>query len=541
MEKEQQILDRFCQRFAKIFAQDEDKWVTVHPNGKGPKKNGDGDKKGQPVLIDGETGEVKGGMGGKFTGKRIGEIKKNFVGPPSPPQKTLQSNARSDDVFTQAKAAVSKSYVQPPTPLMNAIKKMQDGDSLAFGNKKYTVQNGMFVDSTGKSVLPVTAARNIMKHLQSTNGQNATAQKTSPTTQLQTPQKPTTQNISPASTTTAPSALTAKIQAKGPGDRTHLLKNEYHTPIGQNSPIPTGFPSGNLYNFVLQRHNFPTRENEVGKIKTSVGNVQGFTQKTLPTLTDLYQNGFYEQNANPKWNKVAEVAKANPGIVPYDEKNALPSPDTTDNMTKSQKTAYYKKMHTNVPFASEYGSEAGVAAARFYTRFSNSMNTYLRGEQPFNPQHTTPAWNRLSCHAIEQLDKMMSVAKTEKPMTVYRGMSLPQAQWDKLFTNIGDESDWRGYTSATINKDVAAQFMKSNPASFWKGNAGHKKGVVKILMPAGTHALSLARDRNGTTFSQFDGQEEILLARKSRMRLRGFEKGTGSLAGLTIPVVEVIG
>lgn len=50
------------------LANDADKWITVHPGGKGPRANGKGNKGGTPVLIDGETGRVKGGMGGKFTG-----------------------------------------------------------------------------------------------------------------------------------------------------------------------------------------------------------------------------------------------------------------------------------------------------------------------------------------------------------------------------------------------------------------------------------------------------------------------------------------
>ena len=544
-----EVLDKFCKRLVAcdidVFglrgqAQDEAKWITVHPGGKGPKADGSGDKGGTPVLIDDDTGRVLGGMGGKFTGQKINEIKKSFVGPHTPSQAVLQSNTRSDDVLKQAQVAVSGSYVQPPLQLMKAIWKMQNGDTLAFENKKYIIQGGMFVDATGKAVLPVTAARNLMKHFQTANGQNPSALKAvQKPTQKPAAQSNPTQQAAPAPK--QPNALTDKIQAKGPGDRTHLLKNEYATPVGQYSPMPSGFPAGNLYSFVLHRHNFRTRENETGKIKTQHGDIQGFSQKALPTLTDLYTNGFYEQNANPNWNKVAEVAKANPGIGKYDASNALPSPDTTDKMTKSQKETYYKKMHANVPFASEYGSEAGVAAARFYTRHSNTMNPYLRGEQPPNAQQRTPAWNRLSRHSIEQLDKMMSVAKTDKPMTVYRGMTLSKGDWDKRFKNIGTESDLRGYTSTTVSKDVAADFMHNNVSSFWKGTAGHTKGVIKILMPAGTHALSIARDRDGRKFSQFDGQEEILLARKTRIKLVGFEKGTGALAGQTIPVVEVVG
>ena len=55
------------------MAQDADKWITVHPNG--------AEGKGRPVLIDEDTGEVKGGMGGKFNGQKIGEARATFSGP----------------------------------------------------------------------------------------------------------------------------------------------------------------------------------------------------------------------------------------------------------------------------------------------------------------------------------------------------------------------------------------------------------------------------------------------------------------------------
>lgn len=58
------------------LAQDADKWITVKPNGP--------EHKGTHVRIDGETGEVKAGMGGKFTGQKISEIRKNFTGPKTP-------------------------------------------------------------------------------------------------------------------------------------------------------------------------------------------------------------------------------------------------------------------------------------------------------------------------------------------------------------------------------------------------------------------------------------------------------------------------
>lgn len=50
------------------IAEDASKWITVHPNGK--------EAKGRPALIDDRTGEVLGGMGGKFTGKHISAVPK---------------------------------------------------------------------------------------------------------------------------------------------------------------------------------------------------------------------------------------------------------------------------------------------------------------------------------------------------------------------------------------------------------------------------------------------------------------------------------
>lgn len=62
-------------RRAQGLAFDSAQWITVHPNGKGINQNGE-DIKGQPVLIESETGEVLGGMGGKFTGRHISEATK---------------------------------------------------------------------------------------------------------------------------------------------------------------------------------------------------------------------------------------------------------------------------------------------------------------------------------------------------------------------------------------------------------------------------------------------------------------------------------
>ena len=60
---------------SKGLTYDEAKWITLHPAGKGPKASGEGNKKGVPALIDGTTGKILGGLGGKFTGKTIKQVK----------------------------------------------------------------------------------------------------------------------------------------------------------------------------------------------------------------------------------------------------------------------------------------------------------------------------------------------------------------------------------------------------------------------------------------------------------------------------------
>ena len=78
------------------FAQDADKWITVHPNGK--------DTKGTPALI-GENGEVKGGMGGKFNGQNI----KDAHG-------TVKFTSGETNAETEARHEASKPKDQPAKP-----------------------------------------------------------------------------------------------------------------------------------------------------------------------------------------------------------------------------------------------------------------------------------------------------------------------------------------------------------------------------------------------------------------------------------------
>lgn len=58
------------------------RWITVKPNG--------AENKGSPVKID-ESGRIEAGMGGKFNGEKINEVRKNFVGAKTPSKEHLEA------------------------------------------------------------------------------------------------------------------------------------------------------------------------------------------------------------------------------------------------------------------------------------------------------------------------------------------------------------------------------------------------------------------------------------------------------------------
>lgn len=82
------------------IAKDADKWITVKPNGQ--------QNTGRPVLIDDQTGEIKAGMGGRFTGYRINEARKSFTGPRITEKQRESAKQNSGNFGKQAKAKKAK-------------------------------------------------------------------------------------------------------------------------------------------------------------------------------------------------------------------------------------------------------------------------------------------------------------------------------------------------------------------------------------------------------------------------------------------------
>ena len=113
-------LRRFCSLLASLgwrpFA--EDKWITVHPNGK---RN-----KGQHIEIDDATGAIKSGMGGKYKGQKLSEVKAGFVGPkvdhlaPKPEPKPEPKPAKPKDGGSASASKASAQGLAPSPPAMTS-------------------------------------------------------------------------------------------------------------------------------------------------------------------------------------------------------------------------------------------------------------------------------------------------------------------------------------------------------------------------------------------------------------------------------------
>lgn len=119
-----------------MIAQDADKWITVKPNG--------AEHKGAHVKIDGETGEVKAGMGGKFAGQKISEVRKDFTGPKTPKgYKKPEQSKQETKPGVQTKRDAQGRPVAPERP---------DFMGSGYWNGKFYSDNHIFVDGKQKKL-----------------------------------------------------------------------------------------------------------------------------------------------------------------------------------------------------------------------------------------------------------------------------------------------------------------------------------------------------------------------------------------------------
>lgn len=105
------------------LALDDPKWITVHPNGK--------ENKGRPALLDSETGEVLGGMGGKFNGKHISAVPEHGKNEQMGAQMRVNAkNHKADLMNGQNIGFIKNKQLKNNQPAENTLKAMTEQEYL---------------------------------------------------------------------------------------------------------------------------------------------------------------------------------------------------------------------------------------------------------------------------------------------------------------------------------------------------------------------------------------------------------------------------
>lgn len=119
------------------------RWITVKPNG--------AENKGSPVKID-ESGRIEAGMGGKFNGEKINEVRKSFVGAKTPSKEHLAAVAKpKSEKKPTAKVKLKETHIQIKEPI-KAEKSIFGGywvegmpENSSIDRNDVTVKNGHIV------------------------------------------------------------------------------------------------------------------------------------------------------------------------------------------------------------------------------------------------------------------------------------------------------------------------------------------------------------------------------------------------------------
>ena len=93
------------------------RWITVKPNG--------AENKGSPVKID-ESGRIEAGIGGKFNGEKINEVRKSFVGAKTPSKEHF---AAANSTNSQSKTSIQEKIKQSAAVAKNEVGAASQGKS----------------------------------------------------------------------------------------------------------------------------------------------------------------------------------------------------------------------------------------------------------------------------------------------------------------------------------------------------------------------------------------------------------------------------
>jgi hypothetical protein len=156
-----------------------------------------------------------------------------------------------------------------------------------------------------------------------------------------------------------------------------------------------------------------------------------------------------------------------------------------------------------------FNSPAEEKAANFYIGSGYGfVNSFLRGQNDGREAQTQ--------ETIKQLDAIMDRSKLQEDIGAFRGVANARLMFGDALEGDMTGLRWteKGYTSTTVNQDVADDFVDhdaEDEADDWAGNG---RGVVpvkmRIALPQGTPAFQA---------SSVDDEAELVLGRNSNFRV----------------------
>lgn len=132
-----------------------DRWITVKPNGE--------ENKGRHVKIDGETGEIKAGMGGKHKGEKINAIKNKSSFKLTEKENYFQNGRLDIPQVRKQVNSTQKSNLQNKTQRVKKVENEIITGSLKNKGNNIKTNTGIKIKPTGKVAFAKTAKGNKIK------------------------------------------------------------------------------------------------------------------------------------------------------------------------------------------------------------------------------------------------------------------------------------------------------------------------------------------------------------------------------------------
>ena len=132
-----------------------ERWITVHPNG--------AENKGRHVKIDGKTGEIKAGMGGKHKGEKINAIKNKNSFKLTGKENHFQNGRLDIPQVRKQVNSTQKSNLQNKTQRVKKVENEIITGSLKNKGNNIKTNTGIKIKPTGKVAFAKTAKGNKIK------------------------------------------------------------------------------------------------------------------------------------------------------------------------------------------------------------------------------------------------------------------------------------------------------------------------------------------------------------------------------------------